>query len=1187
MRLKSLEIKGFKSFANETVVHFNERVTGVVGPNGSGKSNIVDAIRWVLGDQSAKELRLDKMSSVIFNGSRKRKPAGMAQVTITFDNTRNLLPTEYSTVGITRVLYRSGESEYKINGVTCRLKDIHSLLMDTGIGSDSYAIIALGMVDDILSDKENSRRRMLEQAAGISKYKLRKKETFAKLKSTSEDLERVQDLLFEIEKNMKMLERQAKRAEKYLLIKTAYKEKSITLAGYKTKSFHRRIAEISGKIEHEMQLFSRLEADLNVLEAQLEKQRKDTLDKERNLSDAQKIINRIVGSVRGMENERGMLEQEHTFTSESLRTLLQEIQTMNARHEILEEELEAYGEKLAEAEEREEVFRSTMAEQEILVELLRKEYSGMQSGMQTVLKEQGETEKKVYEIEKNIAVNNNQIINARSEIGRNLKDREAKELEIRNWQTRFGDSSDKVTEMQKRLLELEEEENARQNLIDALDIKVSRKEKDIQSIARSLDAKKNEFKLTKSMIESMEGFPESIRYLNRNMSWEKEVALLSDIIYVEDPGLRNLVENYLENYLNYYVVEEVGMAYAAIEKLSAAQKGKANFFILDRIKTAAARSFPDGYRSLIGAVRVEPMYENLLQMLLGEVGIGTIEQVKDLKVDSVSQFALVSDDGTMLSKGASLGGGSVGLFEGKKIGRKKNLEILNRDISAEEILLNEYSRELKLLTDERVKLKGGNNAQAIQQARRELQSRENENIQLKTRLENASDFLKVIDGKQEDVQEKILNLQADNEELQENLFVLRSELQEILKRIEAEDTVVRQKADKLTEVNQNFNTARIEFIRQQNLCETYRKEIGFRRSQMTELERNINTNTNLIGEKEQKINIISTKILELQEQLKEAYRERKEKESSLSAAEQDYYGFRSEIHESENKIRELNKKRNDAQSLINGMKEKRNEIKFELATTIERVSIEFNLDTEFLRTLQIEENIVLLDLETDIKTLRSRLESFGEVNPLAVDAYNEIKSRYDEILGQRDDILKAKEDLEQTIKEIEDTATSQFLSAFNQVRQNFITVFRSLFTEEDDCDMKLENPAFPLESNIIITAKPKGKKPQSLSQLSGGEKTLTATALLFALYLLKPAPFCIFDEVDAPLDDANIEKFNKIIKKFSQESQFIIITHNKLTMTEVDVIYGVYMEDMGISAVSPVDFRSFEHQAFMETAALQ
>src|SRR5690606_628493 len=295
MRLKSLELKGFKSFATETVINFNEEVIGIVGPNGSGKSNIVDAIRWVLGEQKSKELRLEKMTNVIFNGTKNRKKTGMAQVSLTFENTKNLLPTEYQTVTITRILYRTGDSEYRLNGVPCRLKDITSLFLDTGIGSYSYAIIALGMVDDLLSDKDNSRRLMFEQAAGISKYKIRKHETLNKLKSTSDDLDRIEDLLFEIENQLSQLEKQAKRAKKYYNLKDQYKALHVELAVFKLKNYKSSHNELSSKLEAEMDRFRKIETESLKLEAQLEENKKSNLDKVKILTEAQRSLNQLIG----------------------------------------------------------------------------------------------------------------------------------------------------------------------------------------------------------------------------------------------------------------------------------------------------------------------------------------------------------------------------------------------------------------------------------------------------------------------------------------------------------------------------------------------------------------------------------------------------------------------------------------------------------------------------------------------------------------------------------------------------------------------------------------------------------------------------------------------------------------------------------------------------------------------------
>jgi chromosome segregation protein len=1185
MRLKSLEIKGFKSFANETLVHFNDRVTGVVGPNGSGKSNIVDAIRWVLGDQSAKELRLDKMSSVIFNGSKKRKPSGMAQVTITFDNTRNLLPTEYSTVSVTRQLYRSGESEYRINGVVCRLKDIHSLFMDTGIGSDSYAIIALGMVDEILSDKDNSRRRMLEQAAGISKYKQRKKETLSKLKSTTEDLERVQDLLYEIEKNMKMLERQAKRAEKYLEIRAEYREKSLSLASVKTKEIHEKINKIEHQIEKEMDLFGAVEAQFIQWEAQLEQQKKQTLDKEKDLSEAQRNINQLVGQIRGMESDKKMKEQEDKFATETLARLESEALQLQRRAEQLEEEMEVYQEKSLEAAEEEELVKIDLQAQELALNVLRNEYKALQIDRDDVVKKQTEVERDRYELEKNIAVNNNQIINARSEIGRNQKDKQAKELEIDQWRSKARDLEAWLLVHREDLKTLEEEENNRQLALDQLGRAVEEAEQKLQQINRVLDAKKNEYKLTKSMLESMEGFPESIRFLSKNKDWAAEGVLLSDTLYVEDSAIRPLVETYLESYLNYFVVDHVSEAIAAIEKLSAAQKGKANFIILDQLPPSRVQEeIPPGTTRLADYLAMDAKYQALKDFLFSGVYILNDSSTQNEILGSNHQ-TLIARDGKFHKKGAILGGGSMGLFEGKKLGRKKNLEILSLEIENLEKSSQEVSQDLKEKLEKRSQLRKSHAAEKIQKIRRDLQGKEGEYVQWSTRLENARDLLAVLEGKEAEVENRILDLQEQNEEWQSKLALIQKEWEALRDTVAREEGVFNEKALQLTEMNQVYNSARIEYIKKQNLTESFRKELDYRRGQQREVQKLVENNQLQTQEKTLQLSLLTQQILGLQEALKKSYEQRKELEKTLNGVEQAYYSYRSEIQELENNLKQLSKRKSDLQSLVNGLKESRNELRFQLTALTERVSVEFNLESQAILAMDASHGDVLAleELEIQIKQLKMRLDQFGEVNPMAVEAYQEIKDRYDEILAQRSDILKAKGDLEQTIQEIEDSATLQFLSAFAQVRAHFIEVFRSLFTEGDDCDMKLSDPEAPLDSDIVITAKPKGKKPQSLSQLSGGEKTLTATALLFALYLLKPAPFCIFDEVDAPLDDANIEKFNKIIKKFSEQSQFIIITHNKLTMTEVDVIYGVYMEEMGISAVSPVDFRSFEHQDFIST----
>ncbi|HMR44657.1 MAG TPA: AAA family ATPase, partial [Saprospiraceae bacterium] len=370
-------------------------------------------------------------------------------------------------------------------------------------------------------------------------------------------------------------------------------------------------------------------------------------------------------------------------------------------------------------------------------------------------------------------------------------------------------------------------------------------------------------------------------------------------------------------------------------------------------------------------------------------------------------------------------------------------------------------------------------------------------------------------------------------------------------------------------------------IRQQNKVSAFQRELAFREKSLEEITTMLDRENKSVEQSKEELVEIAERLRALETQLQEAYGNRKEKESLLTEAEQTYFQARGGVNEIEDKIRKINRTRNDAQVLINNLKDKLSEVRLQLSSLAERLRVEFNIDINELKpedkTAENQEVENEAELQEKVERLKNRLDNYGEINPMAVEAYDAMKERFDTITQQRDDILKAKEDLIATIQEIEETATAQFLEAFAQVRTYFIDVFRSLFTDDDTADLILMEPDNPLESKIEIVAKPKGKRPQTISQLSGGEKTLTATALLFALYLLKPAPFCIFDEVDAPLDDANIEKFNRIIKKFSNDSQFIIVTHNKLTMAAVDVIYGVSMPEMGVSTVTAVDFRNYEY----------
>lgn len=1183
MRLKSLEIKGFKSFANQTLIHFNEDVIGIVGPNGSGKSNIVDAIRWVLGEQSSKELRLDQMLSVIFNGTKKRKAAGLAQVSLTFENTRNLLPTEYNTVTLSRLLYRTGESEYRLNNVPCRLKDITSLFLDTGIGSNSYAIIALGMVDDILEDKEDSRRRMFEQAAGVAKYKARKRETLSKLKSTSEDLDRVEDLLHEIGANLKTLEKQAKRARRYFEMREEYKKMSIELALIRVSALKESHKSLSTQIEQEQDRFRSLDAQSRQVEAALEQTRKTHLDKEKAVSEQQRELNQLVGYIRGVENDRKMMQQKQQFLEQAQARSRSELEASTAQLAQLTADIEHYRSELNLEKRIEARHEQELQQVETQLAQVRESHGTLKADLDKVLAEQQGLEKAVVELEKQRAILRNQIAALNHEIERREGERELRAQSMGQLKEKADTLRQQEDSQQSLIDSLEKAESERQAALQKAEGELEGLNREVARTRRELDAKRNEFKLTKSMVENLEGFPESIRFLNNQKAWKKNADLLSDLIYVSE-GYRVAIENYLEPYLNYYVVLSLEEAYQAISLLGKSQQGKANFFILDAFAQYQPPMvlLPAGTQSAIDLVSTDPAYRNLCSYLLENVIV--TEQDEAAGDLPESPFVVLSKSGGLVKSRYSVSGGSIGLFEGKRIGRKKNLEILEKDIAKAQKEEEQYAQRIAQLQERVRVLKAQRSDAQIQQHKQTLNKMAQERIALDTTLANYESLIAESLQHQQGLQTRVAELELQYTAAESDIQRQSGVLSTAREAISHTDTRFRELAEVLSKASASFNEKNIAFIRQQNKVAAVQRELAFREKQGAELKQSIDQNTKSLALQATELDALLDALQQHETNLQEHYAQRRVKEAALSEAEQIYYKARSEISGLEDQLRQLSRQSQDLQVLINKLKDAFNDVKFEISAIAQRIRIEFDLGINDILQQEPERSMDEAALQEEVDKVKKKLDTYGEINPMAVEAYDEMKGRFDTITTQRDDILHAKSALEQTIREIEETATNQFLASFENVRLYFIDVFRSLFTEDDNCDLILLDPQNPLESRIEIVAKPKGKRPQTISQLSGGEKTLTATALLFALYLLKPAPFCIFDEVDAPLDDANISKFNRIIKKFSKESQFIIVTHNKLTMAAVDTIYGVYMAEQGVSGVTPVNFKDYEHVGTFETA---
>lgn len=1177
MRLKSLEIKGFKSFADKTTINFDEGITGIIGPNGCGKSNIVDSIRWVIGEHKISNLRSENLESLVFNGSKSRSASGLAEVSLTFENTRNLLPTEFSTVTITRKFYKSGESEYRLNDVQCRLKDIHNLFLDTGVSTDSYAIIELGMVDDIIKDKENSRRRMLEQAAGISIYKTRKKEARLKLDATEQDLNRIEDLLFEINNQLKQLENQAKKAEKYYEIKKEYKEASIELAKAALEGFHITYKELTQQQDAEMDRKVQLEAEIAQGEAGLEGEKLDFIEKEKALQSMQHQFNDLLNDVRAKEGEKNLSVQRLQYLREREGSLKGFLEKADGQLKGIEESIAFTGLQIEEEEQR-------IVELEEKLELIRGEvdekrgrFDEKRAAIDELRRNNQALQRQQFEAEKQVAVADSSIQNLQRALHQLGEEQEQRKATLAQVQREKDDKEAGLEEKRVDLQQLQEKHEFTKEQILQTQALLEQLRSELAEENRKLDAKKNEHALLKSLIDSMEGYPESVKFLHNNTSWNHRSPILSDIIYVKEE-YRAALENVLEPYLNYYVVNDLKEGLTAVHLLDANQKGKANFFMLDKLNgvpTEYELHTISGTIPALSVVEYDQKYSALVKYLLGNVLIAENEEA----LANSNGHVVIEKHGKYVKGKYSLTGGSVGLFEGKKIGRAKNLEKLQEDIARQEEVVNELKARIQARHNEVIGFNEQLKEHQIRQTQDQIQTLTTQVFALGNKAENlqqSQDNAERRIAELEDQKQHHIDSIADVKEALEKLNIQLEELSGNLQFAEQEYAGAEQE---YSFANASFNDANLQFTRQQAKVAALRQEADFKKNQLEDLKTQIAGSSVQLAEATSTIQETALSLDGVQEALVELLQRKQDEEKALNEADQAYYNLRNVLSEKESELRHKVKDKEMIDQLLNAIKDRVNELRLQLAGIKERLNVEFkvNIDEILDEARTSEESQEILQERCD--RMKKRLENIGEVNPTAIEAFQEMKKRYEFILEQKNDLVTAKDSLMQTIQEVEITANQKFKETFDQVRENFQKVFKALFTEEDTADMIMEDPENLAETGIDIVAKPKGKRPSSIGQLSGGEKTLTATALLFAIYLIKPAPFCILDEVDAPLDDANVHKFTNMIRQFSKESQFIIVTHNKMTMSTVDIIYGVTMQEAGVSKLVPVDFRNLAQTA--------
>ncbi len=1188
MYLESLQINGFKSFAKKTKFIFNDGVTAIVGPNGCGKSNTVDAIRWVLGEQKAGTIRSEKMENVIFNGSQKSKSLGMAEVSLTIHNTRNVLPIEYSEVTITRRLFRSLESQYLLNNTPCRLKDILNLFMDTGMGPDAYSIIELGMIETILNGRAEERRRIIEEAAGVTKYKMRRKATFRKLEATEADLVRVNDIISEVEKTVASLQRQVGKAQRYQDLHQTLEENEVSFGEFQYSKIMIELEPLIQKLKETQNNRVALTTRFDEKEAEIEETRRKLLDSERYLSEQQKTLNLVSQKIHKKEEEILVGRERRKALEDAKVKLIRDKEESKGRFEKNAEEVTAATEQLQNMFESIQAAESDFQEKDAALTRVEARIQEKNEQLKSIEKQrlmaiEGLTDGKRDEerIKTQLENNSEQI----SKINRDLEENALlQKLRQEKIDKVFDRKSELDVTVKKLKIDLETVQIEKEQLVKARE----QCKEQILKRRTELETLKERIELLKNFIESYEDHPEGVQHLLLDGRLSDGCkGTLAENLTVEQK-YRRAVETAMGEASVSLIVTGSDKAFECIDILKSEKKGAVTFFPIDKfVQASQARpdhndidltSAPGIVNWAFNLVNCEDEYQPIVKALLQDYLV-----VEDLQIASkyAERFAdkrlnLITLNGEIVTTWGPIKGGAVE-SQSAIIGRKALVDELETKLkdtfgkldedenerqriekryqkafNTEQELSSRLKVENSRLTEVEVKA-----AQLDFEARKDDELRERLLKDRKEQLENQSalqDKFASISPSLNKLVDTKSKFEGELERLSDELMQMEEQVKEF--RDIAQDSRVKLVDLKGEERHLQDNIARLQEYRK-DLIESAGRidgEIEAATGEHADINNRITSNKTAIQVDLDEHEALEAKVHELERSYRKAKEVLEEKEKLIKEVRGEREFVSETLHSMELRVSEL---RHNAEKIKDRIKE-------EYEIEISKKSIENELDVE--------------KMSEEIARIKSRLHSMGPVNLLALKEYEKEKERFDFLVGQRDDLIEAENNLNETIRVINKTAREQFSEIFKEVQKNFVRVFTGFFPD-GQASLSLENDSDPLEGDIIIEADPKGRRVSALTLLSGGEKTLTAISLLFAIYLVKPSPFCILDEVDAPLDDANIARFITAIREFATNTQFLIVTHNKLTMRAADSLYGVTMEEEGVSKVVSVNFKDMEELA--------
>lgn len=1195
MYLSKLELHGFKSFAERTVLHFDPGITAIVGPNGCGKSNIVDAVRWVIGEQRARILRSDKMENVIFNGTSKRKPLGMSEVLLTIENNRGVLPTEYSEVELGRRLYRSGDSEYLMNGVQCRLKDITDLFMDTGMGAGAYSVIELKMVDEILSENAEDRRRLFEEAAGITRYKLRRRQTLNKLDGTQADLTRIRDLTEEIGKQVRSLQRQARKAERYKEVAAELHQLELALAAVEFIRLSQRRAELEQEIATLQNESTKASSAETREDASLARLREELRRREEELAVHRSKLEQHLDEVRTLETERRLAEERLEASRRELERTRQDQEAAFARSAALEAERVKLQAALEDAQPRLEEAARRLDDARAEHESRRAATEELHQALQNLIDEQRSLETRRTEQRRALdrALNRQELLDA--DIARTTSQIEHLQADVVELQDRASLTEKDREEANASLQAAQEALQAAMAERDALQTRIDQASERVRSTERRRDALNAEVQLLESMLSSYEDLSGAVQYLASSDWAADRFTTVADVLACDDAH-RLALDAALGSYSGCIVVHTDADAHRAIAKLRADEQGRATFIVLSRVSGTAATRPSVGVKPLRELVRTtNPQYDPLADLLLqGAYLVDTLERAEALAVKAGGNARYFTPSGEWVDAHGMVHAGGrqdTPSAVGNRLGRREQLERTQVELATAtdeaKRAIEEETRLRQNLLDVPIEQLESSLAEARRRVHDLEKLADRASYELEAAVNRASELEERRDQALRDrgnILDEVRRLEQAVEVATARLDSTSAQVEEARASFEVADNETRESAAALNEAN-------IHALQARNEHENLSRDLDRTRREISELRDRTEERSRLMTELDATIEASRSRLEETRDAWKLLEGRRNELEEAVAYADEAVRQTREAISNVESELRGIRRSREQLLREENLRNVRLAEVQTRSADLVEHIQEEFSIDLP----VAVEQQSIPIPDDFDERSARSRvgelrqsLRSLGGVNELALEAYEEEKERLDFLMQQQEDLERAERTLLETIREINTTASERFLETFELIRSNFQRIFTDLFGAEAAADLELEDPNDPLESAIEIKARPRGKRPSTISQLSGGEKTLTAIALLFGIYLVKPSPFCILDEVDAPLDDANVERFMRLIRQFAADTQFILVTHNKLTMQAADRLYGITMQEQGVSRLVGVRFdeavRIVDRQASREAA---